>query len=160
MVDTLSTTFSGLSTVLDHHDSTPGATAQDATLHSSELPDPTTEREGATKLGSLFVSREPKPRPLAEPDRVVVGHTGMEADSTLVIMDDRSPISGFLKPILDFMTCPEVFRFLKLAEAHPGLRNTQLFDLFWVADNLFNVHGGVRSPLLVEGEFLLNLRLQ
>lgn len=143
MVDTLSTTFSGLSTVLDHHDSTPGATAQDATLHSSELPDPTTEREGATKLGSLFVSREPKPRPLAEPDRVVVGHTGMEADSTLVIMDDRSPISGFLKPILDFMTCPEVFRFLKLAEAHPGLRNTQLFDLFWVADNLFNVHGGI-----------------
>jgi hypothetical protein len=50
------------------------------------------------------------------------------------------------------MACPEVHRFLKWAEAHPGLRSTQLFDLLWVADNLFDVHG-VRYPsaLPVEG---------
>ncbi|KAN0132431.1 hypothetical protein V8E53_009857 [Lactarius tabidus] len=145
MVDALSTAFFGLSTVVDHPraECTPGTSVPDASLHASEQPDPTTQREGATKFGSLFVSREPKLGPPAEPDRVVIGHTEIEVDSSLVLKDDRSSISGFLKPILDLMTCPEVFRFLKLAEAHHGLRSTQLFDLFWVADNLFNVHGGI-----------------
>jgi hypothetical protein len=49
-----------------------------------------------------------------------------------------------LSPILKFITSSEVPQFLRRAEIHPGLLNTQLFDLFWVLDNLFNVHGGVR----------------
>lgn len=153
LVDALSAVFSGLSNVVVDHSDNNGACAPDTTLHPSEHPDPNTQREGATNCATHSVSRDPKLGPSAEPDtdRVIVGHTETEIDSSLVIKDDRSSISGLLKPILDFMTCPEVFRFLKSAEAHPGLRSTQLFDLFWVADNLFDVHGGVRSPLLVEG---------
>lgn len=55
-----------------------------------------------------------------------------------------SPISRMLSPILKFITSSDVSRFLKRAEVHAGLSSTQLFDLFWVLDNLFNVHGGVR----------------
>ncbi|KAH9051920.1 hypothetical protein EDB87DRAFT_628442 [Lactarius vividus] len=71
-------------------------------------------------------------------DRITTGN-----DRSIFTSGDRSPISGLLKPILDFMTCPEVFLFLKSAEAHAGLRSSQLSDLFWVSDNLFNVHGGI-----------------
>ena len=150
IVDALSTSLSGLSTVVDHPDSTPGASASDATPHPSEQPNPTTQREVVTKSGALSGSREPKPCPSAEPNNVV-DPTVAENDSSLCISIDGSPVSGLLKPILDFMTCPEVFQFLKQAEAHPGLRCIQLFDLNWVADNLFNVHGGVCYPLLIEG---------
>ena len=151
--DALSEAFSGLSTVVDQPDNTGACGAPAATLRPSEQPDPNMPRECATESGTLSVSRESKLGPPAEldTDRVIVGHTETEIDSFVVIKDDRSPVSGLLKPILDFMTCPEALRFLKSAEAHPGLRNTQLFDLFWVADNLFDVHGGVRSPFLVEG---------
>jgi hypothetical protein len=135
-VDALSIALSGLSTV-DHHDSTPGTSAPDATLICpSEQPGQMTTRRSqhkSTKLGA------------AEQNDV--------DDSSIFISDDRSPISGLLKPILDFMACPEVHRFLKWAEAHPGLRSTQILDLLWVANNLFDVHGGVRYPsaLPVEG---------
>lgn len=45
MVDALSTALSGLSTVMDHPDSTPRTSAPDATLLSpSEQPDQTTTR--------------------------------------------------------------------------------------------------------------------
>ncbi|KAN0132441.1 hypothetical protein V8E53_009867 [Lactarius tabidus] len=125
-VDALSIALSGLSTV-DHHDSTPGTSAPDATLICpSEQPGPMTTRRSqhkSTKLGA------------AEQNDV--------DDSSIFISDDRSPISGLLKPILDFMACPEVHRFLKWAEAHPGLRSTQILDLLWVANNLFDVHGGI-----------------
>lgn len=152
IVDALSEAFSGLSTVVDQPDSTEACTPA-ATLHPSEQPHPDTQRECVTESGTLSVSGESKLGPPAklDTDRVIVGHTDTEIDSFVVIRDDRSPVSGLLKPILDFMICPEALRFLKSAEAHPGLRNTQLFDLFWVADNLFDVHGGVRSPFLVEG---------
>jgi hypothetical protein len=56
---------------------------------------------------------------------------------------DKSLALQTLSPILKFITYSEVFRFLKRAEIHAGLLNTQLFDLFWILDNLFNVHGGV-----------------
>jgi hypothetical protein len=49
-----------------------------------------------------------------------------------------------LSPVLKFITSSDVFEFLKRAEIHASLWSTQLFDLFWVLDNLFNVHGGVR----------------
>ena len=136
IIDELSTAPSCLSTVVDHPNSTPGASAPGTTLHPSEQLDPTRQCEDATKPGALSVSREPELGPSAEPNNVVNSAvTGN--DSTLFISDNLSPVSELLKPIL------EVFRFLKRAEAHPGLRSTQLFDLFWVADNLFNVHGGV-----------------
>lgn len=56
---------------------------------------------------------------------------------------DRSPIPQMLSPILRFITSSGVFQFLKRAEMHAGLLKTQLFDLFWILDNLFNVHGGI-----------------
>ncbi|KAN0130504.1 hypothetical protein V8E53_011590 [Lactarius tabidus] len=125
-VDALSIALSGLSTV-DHHDSTPGTSAPDATLICpSEQPGQMTTRRSqhkSTKLGA------------AEQNDV--------DDSSIFISDDRSPISGLLKPILDFMACPKVHRFLKWAEAHPGLRSSQILDLLWVANNLFDVHGGI-----------------
>ena len=46
--------------------------------------------------------------------------------------------------MLKFVASSDVFEFLKLADIHAGLWGTQLFDLFWLLDNLFNVHGGVR----------------
>jgi hypothetical protein len=135
MVDALSTALSNLSTVVDHPDSTPGTSEPEATLpRTSEPPDPTTtQRESASKNTSTN-------HEAAEHNDGVV----TENDTSIFISDDRSPISGLLKPILDFMACPEVHRFFKWAEAHPGLRSTQLFDLLWVANNLYNVHGGVR----------------
>jgi hypothetical protein len=57
--------------------------------------------------------------------------------------EDRSPALQMLSPILKFITSSDVFQFLKRAEIHTGLLKTQLFDLFWILDNLFNVHGGV-----------------
>jgi len=154
VVDALTTAFSDISAVHDHPDSTLRASVLDATLHPSEQPDPTTQHKSATqhtntRLGALSVSGESKFGPTAEPSRVV-DHIATRNDGSLSISNDRSPISGLLRRILDFMTCPEVSQFLKSAEAHAGLRSTQLFDLFWVSDNLFNVHGGVRCPLLVE----------
>ena len=52
--------------------------------------------------------------------------------------------SRMLSPVLKLIKSSDVFEFLKRAEIHAGLWSTQLFDLFWVLDNLFNVHGGVR----------------
>lgn len=57
--------------------------------------------------------------------------------------NDRSSALQMLSPILKFITTSDVFQFLKRAEIHAGLLKTQLFDLFWILDNLFNVHGGV-----------------
>ncbi|KAF8486442.1 hypothetical protein DFH94DRAFT_713329 [Russula ochroleuca] len=51
--------------------------------------------------------------------------------------------SQMLSPVLKFITSSDVFEFLKRAEIHASLWSTQLFDLFWVLDNLFNVHGGI-----------------
>ncbi len=154
VVDAPTTAFSGLATVADHPHSTLGTSALDATLHPSEQPDPTTQHKIATqhtntRPGALFVSRESKFGPTAKPNSVI-DHITTGNDTSLFTSNDWFPISGLLRRILDFMTCPEVFQFLKSAEAHAGLRSTQLFDLFWVSDNLFNVHGGVRCPLLVE----------
>jgi hypothetical protein len=160
VVDALITAFSDLSTVVDHPDSTLCASAPDATVfHLSEQPIPTTAHQSATqhtktKFGALSVSRESKFGTTAGPS-CVVGHNATGKDSSLVISNDRSPISGLLEPILDFMACPEVFQFLKWAEEHAELRSIQLFDLFWVSDNLFNVHGGVRFPLPIEGVITL-----
>jgi hypothetical protein len=143
MVDALSTALSGLSTVVDHPDSTPGTS-------EPEPPSPRPQNSRIRRPRSAKVTSHIKYQTWGSRtnDGVVT-----ENDSSIFISDDRSPISGLLKPILDFMACPEVHRFLKWAEAHPGLRSTQLFDLLWVADNLYNVHGGVRYPsaLPVEG---------
>jgi hypothetical protein len=133
-VDALSTALAGLSTVADYPESNPGTSAPDAILHhSSEPPDLiTTRRESVSKNTSTNHDSE-----AAEYNDFFV----TENES---IRDSWSPISGLLQPILDDMECPEVHRFLKWAEAHPGLRDTQLFDQLWVSNNLFNVHGGVR----------------
>ena len=147
MVNPLSTALSGLSTVDDYPDSTPGVSPPEVTIHPLENPDLC---EGAIEDGTLSLSREPKLGSSAEANSVP-DHLTIENDNPLFTSNPRSPIAGLLKPIQDFMTCPEVFRFLKWAQAHPGLRSTQLFDLFWVADNLFHVHGGVRYPVAVKG---------
>ena len=134
-VEALSTALSGLSAVEDGHpDRTPGTSAPDATFpHPSE---PATRRHDST--------------PQDTNAELGAERIATDNDNSTFISNDRSPISGLLKPILDFMACPEVHHFLKWAEAHPGLRNTQLFDLLWVTNNLFNVHGGVRIPLSIE----------
>ena len=144
IIDALSTALCRLSTVVDHPNGIPRASAPDSILPPPEQPDPTRQREDATKSGVLSVSREPNIGPSAEPNESVDPTVAGNCNS-LFISDDLSLVSELLKPIL------EVFRFLKRAEAHPGLRSTQLFDLYWGADNLFNVHGGVCSPLLIEG---------
>jgi hypothetical protein len=149
-VDALSTALSGLSTEVDHPDSTSEASAPDvAVLRPS---DPTKQREStspytSTKLGEPSGSGESKFDPTAG--------VATENHCSLSLRHNGTPISGLLKPIQDLMTCPEVWRFLKLAEAHPGFKSTQLFDLFWVSDNFFNVHGGVRHPLPVGGVIYL-----
>ena len=127
-VDALSTALSDLSTVEDHPDSAPGTSAPGATLPQPPSEPPARQRESASQ------------------DTSAVGaeHVATENDSSMLISEGRTPISGLLKPILDFMACREVHQLLKQAECHPGLRNTQLFDLLWVANNFFNVHGGVR----------------
>lgn len=56
----------------------------------------------------------------------------------------RSHVSHMLSPVLKFVTSSDVFQSLKRVEIHAGLSSTQLFDLCWVLDNLFNVHGGVQ----------------
>ncbi|KAH9016132.1 hypothetical protein EDB85DRAFT_2021856 [Lactarius pseudohatsudake] len=146
VVDVLTTAFSSLSTVVDHPNGI-GASEPDAILRPSEQWDPTIQHENATQHTNTdrkapFMSRVSKFGPTTWPndvvDRIMTGN-----DSSIFASGDRSPISGLLGPILDFMTCPEVFRFLKLAEAHAILRSSQLYDLFWVSDNLFNVHGGI-----------------
>ena len=147
MVNPLSTALSGLSTVDDHPDSTSGVPPPEVTIHPLEKLDLC---EGAIKDGTLSLSRKPKLGSSGEANSVP-DHLTIENDSPLFTRNPRSPIAGLLKPIQDFMTCPEVFRFLKWAQAHPGLRSTQLFDLFWVADNLFHVHGGVRYLVPVNG---------
>ena len=48
-----------------------------------------------------------------------------------------------LSPILKVITSSDVYQFLKEVETHGGLRNTQMFDLSWVLNNFFNIHGGV-----------------
>ena len=63
---------------------------------------------------------------------------------SLFTCKNRSPLSGMLSPILKFITSSDVFQFLKEIETHGGLRNTQMFDLSWVLNNFFNIHGGVR----------------
>jgi hypothetical protein len=68
----------------------------------------------------------------------------MGSDGTLAIGKDWSPVSQMLGPVLKFITSSDIYQFLKRAETHAGLLSTQLFDLFWILDNLFNVHGGVR----------------
>jgi hypothetical protein len=129
-VDALSTALAGLSTVVDHPQSNPSTSAPDATLHhSSEPPDLMSTRCESASTSTNHEAAENNDFFVIEND---------------CIRDSRSPISGLLQPILDDMACPEVHRFLKWAEAHPGLRNTQLFEELWVSNNLFNVHGGVR----------------
>ena len=82
----------------------------------------------------------------------------MGNDGTLfTTSDDRSPALQMLNPILKFITSSDVFQFLKRAEVHAGLLKTQLFDLFWILDNLFNVHGGVLLPFVdLKGSCLSN----
>ncbi|KAI9456860.1 hypothetical protein BJY52DRAFT_1379845 [Lactarius psammicola] len=152
VVDTQTTAFSSLSAVGDHPDSTLRASTPEANLHPSEQPDPTPQRKSTTphtnaNLTAPSVSGESKFGPTARPNSVV-DHITTRNDSSLFVSKNWSPISGLLRPILDFMTCPEVFQFLKSAEAHAGLRSTQLFDLLWVSDNLFNVHGGILTYCL------------
>ena len=67
----------------------------------------------------------------------------------VVFTNRETPICRMLSPIMRFISSPDVFQFLKQAETHAGLSNTQLFDLFWVSDNFLNVHGGVRFLFLL-----------
>ncbi|KAI0298031.1 hypothetical protein B0F90DRAFT_838067 [Multifurca ochricompacta] len=78
-----------------------------------------------------------------ESELPVITTKTMGSDKSLSTSNDRSPISGLLEPILRFMTCPDVFQFLKEAENHDGLKGTQMSDLSWVLDNLFDIHGGM-----------------
>ncbi|KAH8984000.1 hypothetical protein EDB86DRAFT_169578 [Lactarius hatsudake] len=125
VVDVLTTAFSSLSTVVDHPNGI-GASEPDAILRPSEQWDPTTRHDNATQHTNtdpeaLFMSRVSKFSPTAGPNDVV-DHITTGNDGSIFAGGDRSPISGLLRPILDFMTCPEVFRFLKSAEAHAILQ--------------------------------------
>jgi hypothetical protein len=73
---------------------------------------------------------------------------------------DRSPALQILSPILKYITSSDAFQFLKRAEIHAGLLKTQLFDLFWILDNLFNVHGGVwfLFSLISKGRIVLIIK--
>ncbi|KAI9456854.1 hypothetical protein BJY52DRAFT_1275024 [Lactarius psammicola] len=129
VVDTQTTAFSSLSAVGDHPDSTFRASAPGSNLHPSEQPDPTPQRKSTTprtnaNLTAPSISGESKFGPTAKPNSVV-GHITTRNDSSPFVSNNWSPISELLRPILDFMT------------------STQLFDLLWVSDNLFNVHGGI-----------------
>ena len=82
-------------------------------------------------------------------------------DGTLfTTSDDGSPALQMLSPILKFITSSDVFQFLKRAGVHAGLLKTQLFDLIWILDNLFNVHGGVWLLFLLisKGHVVLMIR--
>ena len=122
------------------------STSRATLIPPAQLPRLTTPRCSGTDTGSdvLSLFRESTLPYRAEPDSVF-DRAAMGDDKSLLTSSVRSPISGLLRPILDFMNCPEVSQFLKQAKTHPGLRNTQIFDLFWVLDSLFNVHGGVRT---------------
>ena len=74
-------------------------------------------------------------------DCIATGNDG----TLLIIGKNRPPALEMLSSILKYITSPDVFKFLKWAEIHAGLLKTQLFNLFWILDNLFNVHGGVWS---------------
>jgi hypothetical protein len=126
----------------------PSSNFEASTSHSTlvppaQQPRPATLRTSGTGLGSDLLSSSGglKPPYRADPRSVFDG----DAMGNDRLLFTRSPISRLLRPILNFMMCPEVSQFLKQAEAQPGLRGTPIFDLFWVLDNLFNVHGGVRS---------------
>jgi hypothetical protein len=76
----------------------------------------------------------------AGPENAFNSATG--SDRTIFpTIKDRSPVSHRLSPIV---TSADVFQFLKRAEIHAGLLSTQLLDLCWVLDSLFNVHDGVQ----------------
>jgi hypothetical protein len=86
------------------------------------------------------------------------GFGGIVARNALFTSKDRSPISEMLSHILGLITSSDVLPFLKQAEIYGGLRNTQIFDLVWVLENLFNIHGGVwfsywleDIPILITG---------
>ena len=77
------------------------------------------------------------------------------SDGSLFTTGKEWSFSRMFRPILEFITSSEVPQFLKQAEVHAGLSNSttiQLFDLFWVLDNLFNVHGGVRLLFSMESK--------
>ena len=67
-------------------------------------------------------------------------------DKSLFTSKDRSPIFALLSSIFKFIASSDVYPFLKQAETLGGLRNTcaPMFELPWMLDNLFNIHGGVQ----------------
>ena len=93
-----------------------------------------------TQLPSTVTSVASKAGPENALSCIATGSDG----SLFTTSKEWSHIPRILSPILKFIASSEVSRFLKRAEIHAGLSNTQFFDLFWVLDNLFNVHGGVR----------------
>jgi hypothetical protein len=87
----------------------------------------------------------------------VVGRAATASDKSLFTSKDRSPISALLSPIFKFITSSDVYLFLKQAETLGGLRNTcaQMFDLSWVLDNFFNIHGGVWFSICLKDVLIL-----
>ncbi|KAH9992219.1 hypothetical protein BJV74DRAFT_834975 [Russula compacta] len=69
--------------------------------------------------------------------------TATRNDMSLFSSKDRSPIAAILGPISKFIASSDVGQFLNQAKIHSGLCSTQIFDLFWVLNNLFNIHGGI-----------------
>ena len=128
---------SGLSTAANQPDSTPGTSEPDATL--PHLSEPAVRRHESA----------PQPQHNTSANLGTAENNGVatENNSSISISSDRPPITGLLDYILDCKACHEVYQIFKWAEAHPGLRKTQLFDLLWVANNFFNVHGGVCYPV-------------
>ena len=124
---------SGLSTVVNQPESTTGTSEPDANLpHPSEP-----------------VARRHESAP--QPQHNTSANLGTAENNGVATVNDscgdRPPTTGLLDYILDCKACHEVYQIFKWAEAHPGLRKTQLFDLLWVANNFFNVHGGVCYPV-------------
>lgn len=84
--------------------------------------------------------------------------TATRNDKSLFTSKDRSPITAMLGPISKFIMSSDVGQFLSQAKIHSGLCSTQIFDLFWVLNNLFNIHGGVRLGYSCEDWSMLTLR--
>jgi hypothetical protein len=84
-------------------------------------------------------------------------NTGRARANTRAHARTRCARHALLSPIFKFITSSDVYLFLKQAETLGGLRNTcaQMFDLSWVLDNFFNIHGGVWFSICLKDVLIL-----
>ena len=134
-----------ITSVTDPPPSTLGTSASHPTVPPAQQSCPTTLPSSGTATGSGVLSSSGELRLPYRTGSEKISDRAAVRNKQPPFTKTRSPISGLLGPILKFMECSEVSQFFTQAETHPGLRSTKIFDLSWVLENLFDVHGGVRS---------------